>query len=237
METVNDLNADLVNLARVIKDETEGPRLYRQLRRMITSDELFRESALVVKESEFEPTIERAFHYFVFCWMGRNGDSGTTKVGYSFCRRFTKNGGHAAKRFSSVVQTIPEFRRRLREVTILQANVFELLERIEDSPGVVIYCDPPYVTKGAKYVHDFAAEDHGRMAEQLRRFKKTRVIVSYYDHPLVDELYAGWTKRHLKATKAMVNQGRRDKGGSVAAPEVLLINGPSLVVKDESALF
>ena len=122
-------------------------------------------------------------------------------------------------------------------MTILQANVFELLERIEDSPGVVIYCDPPYVTKGAKYVHDFAAEDHGRMAEQLRRFKKTRVIVSYYDHPLVDELYAGWTKRHLKATKAMVNQGRRDKGGSVAAPEVLLINGPSLVVKDESALF
>lgn len=229
METVNDLHGDLVNLARTIQHEIEGPRLYRRLRRMVMSAELFNESAEIIHREAFEHTPERAFHYFVFCWMGRNGDSGSKKVGYSFCKRYTKNGGHAATRFAGVVDSIPAFRRRMRNITILSEDAFSLLERVEDAEGVVIYCDPPYVTKGAQYVHDFEAMDHERLRDALARFKRTRVVVSYYDHPLVSELYRGWTCRRLKATKAMVNQGRRDTGGAVEAPEVLLINGESMV--------
>lgn len=45
--------------------------------------------------------------------------------------------------------------------------------------------------------------------------------VSYYDHPLLDSLYAGWSKIPLAAVKAMAN-AKRSTGG--AAPEVLLIN-------------
>lgn len=235
METVNDLNGDLVNLARTISHPIHGPALYRRLRRVWMASEIFEEAAAVVRDRPFEPTPDRAFSYFIFCWMGRNGDSGTTKVGYGFCKRFTKNGGHAATRFAGVVESIPAFRRRLRNVTILRECGLGLLERIEDADQVAIYCDPPYVVKGAKYVHDFAADDHRRLAELLRRFRRTRVVVSYYDHPLVRELYAGWTVRHLKATKAMVNQGKRDGGGAVAAPEVLLINGPSLVAPAKPA--
>ncbi|MGC1275045.1 MAG: DNA adenine methylase [Planctomycetaceae bacterium] len=162
METVNDLNGDLINLARTIQHPTEGPRLYRRLRRVWMSSELFVESATVIKSAAFESTPDRAFHYFVFCWMGRNGDSGTTKVGYGFCKRFTKNGGHAATRFAGVVDSVPAFRRRLRNVTILSECGLGLLERIEDADGTVIYCDPPYIVKGAKYFHDFAADDHRR---------------------------------------------------------------------------
>lgn len=66
------------------------------------------------------------------------------------------------------------------------------------------------------------------MAELLGRFKRTRVVVSYYEHPVLEALYAGWTCVAVKATKAMVNQGMRDQTGAVAAPEILLINGPSL---------
>lgn len=65
------------------------------------------------------------------------------------------------------------------------------------------------------------------LANALHRFKRARIVVSYYEHPALAELYQGWTKRRLKATKAMVNQGTRDKGGAVEAPEVLIINGPS----------
>lgn len=239
METVNDLNGDLVNLARTIQHPEHGPALYRRLRRVWMSSDLFVESAQVIKTQEFEPTPERAFHYFIFCWMGRNGDSGTKKVGYGFCKRFTKNGGHAATRFAGVVESIPGFRRRLRNVTILRDDAFGLLERIEDADKVAIYCDPPYVVKGASYVHDFDEDGHRQLAKLLARFKYTRVVVSYYDHPLVRELYEGWTLRSLKATKAMVNCGMREKG-AVAAPEVLLINGPSLreaVRSDRESLF
>lgn len=92
-----------------------------------------------------------------------------------------------------------------------------------------VHVDPPYIVKGAKYVHDFVPEDHSRLADLLSRFKKTRVVVSYYEHPDLERLYPGWTKRYLDVTKSLVNQGRRGKGGAVKAPEVLLMNGPSLV--------
>lgn len=122
--------------------------------------------------------------------------------------------------------TFNPWRRRLRNVTILRRSAFDLLPRIDDAPGTAIYCDPPYLAKGAKYVHDFTAEDHARLAELLRRFTKARVVVSYYEHPRLAELYPDWRCERIEVTKALVSQGQRDKGGATKAVEVLLTNEP-----------
>lgn len=237
METVNDLHGDLINLARVVADDDCSVELFAKLSRMSCCEPLHREAAERHRSRGNCPAggtldVERAADYFLCSWLGRNGVSGTLSYNQGFCRRFTKSGGHAATRFASAVDSIPAWWDRLRNVTILNDDAFLLLKRIEDASGVVIYCDPPYLVKGSKYVHDFESDDHEALAMHLRGFHKTRVIVSYYDDPRLDELYPrslGWTKRRLKATKALVNQGMRDKGGSVDAPEVLLINGPSFV--------
>jgi DNA adenine methylase len=232
METVNDLHGDLINLARCIKHPTLGPALYRRLRRWLASSVGLREAADACKTwargpATDEPDIDRAEVYFATSWMGRNGVAGTQSYNQGFSRRFTKNGGHAAKRWGSAIDSIPAWRRRMRNLSILAEDGLSLLERIEDVPGVAIYCDPPYLVKGAKYVHDFAAGDHAKLANALMRFKRTRVVVSYYDHPDLAGLYPGWTLRRVYQTKALVNQGMRDAKGATVAPEVLLINGPS----------
>lgn len=231
METVNDLNGDLVNLARVIQHETLGPKLYRRLRRTLMSETFHREAAArwaaMGYGGDGEPDLERAYDHFLCSWLGRNGVAGTHRHNQGFCVCYTANGGHAATRWASVVDSIPAWRRRLRNVTILCRDAFEIIERIDDQPGAAIYVDPPYVEKGGKYIHDFEPADHRRLAEALGRFKRARVVVSYYEHPLVAELYQGWTTVRLKATKALVSQGRRDRSGAVAAPEVLLISGAS----------
>lgn len=239
METVNDLNGDLVNMARCIQHETHGPRLYRRLRRVLASHVMLNEAAARVKLHERGPagdTIneDRAFDYFVTSWLGRNGVAGTHSFNQGFSRRFTKSGGHAAKRWQSAVETIPAWRRRMRNLTILSECGIGVCDRIEDANGVVIYADPPYLVKGARYVHDFEDADHVRLAESLQRFKRTRVVVSYYAHPQLESLYSGWTLVDCTTMKAMVNQGLRDGGEAVEAPEVLLINGPSLT---EGGLF
>lgn len=106
----------------------------------------------------------------------------------------------------------------------------ELIERIEDKAGTAIYCDPPYLVKGSKYLHDFSdgfmtqANDHDRLATALGRFKKTRVVVSYYKHPALSSLYPEWTVRDVTQTKALVSQGRRDADNKVESPEVLICN-------------
>lgn len=124
-------------------------------------------------------------------------------------------------------------------MTVLCKNAFELLARIDDEPGTVIYCDPPYIVKGAKYIHDFTEADHQRLADSLGRFRSARVVVSYYDHPSLEVLYRGWTKRTIEVTKSLVNQGMRmrGRGEQVKAIEALLINGPSLAMSPEPRLF
>lgn len=228
METVNDMHGELINLAEVVRDTVDGPKLYRRLRRLIVSD-FVRNS---VKHEQPLNRVDRAASYFIESWIGRNGVSGTSSTNGGFCQRFTSGGGSPSTRFHSAVSSIPAWRRRLRRVVILNIDGFEMLDRLEDSDRCAIYCDPPYVKKGARYVHDFEEDDHRRLATLLRRFTKTRVVLSYYDHPLVRDLYAGWTIRKMSVTKSLVNQGRRDRGGAVKAPELLLINGASLSESD-----
>lgn len=227
METINDLSGDLTNLARVIASPLKDA-LYSRLRDTLMSEVLHREAAARWKArglipSPDAPDLDRAYDYFLCSWLGRNGVSGTRSYNQGFCVRYTANGGHAAKRFRSAVESIPDWHERLRNVTILNKDGFELLGRIEDEPKTVIYLDPPYVVKGAKYQYDFKPEDHARLRSCVDRFRRAQVIVSYYDHPTVRELYAGWRFVDCTTTKALA-QGNTKRTGTVEAPEMLIVN-------------
>jgi DNA adenine methylase len=224
-ETVNDLHGELINLARVLADEDQAPRLYGRLARVLV-DEQRRDESLAALAAATEP-IERAFHWFIVQWFGRNGFSGTKgSERSSFAVRWTPNGGHGGQRFHSAVESIPAWHHRLRRVTILSRDAFGVLEKIDDNPKVAIYCDPPYIVKAATYEHDFSSDDHKRLADALARFKQARVVVSYYRDPRLAELYAGWTCLDCAVNKGLHNAGRRGSEATTA-PEVLLINGPS----------
>ena len=235
METVNDLHGELINLARVLASDSYDA-LAKRLNRTLMADALFEEGKAsiappgAVAESVGAVAaehVERAFWYMVCSWMGRNGTSGTSIGNLQIAARYTSGGGSGGTRWAAVVDSVPAWHERLRRVHIRNMDAFEMLERIEDSAASAIYADPPYLIHSAKYVHDFTPGDHTRLAALLRRFNKTRVVVSYYDDPRLDELYQGWTKRDVAVTKNIANQHRRDQGGAVMAPEVLLLNGPS----------
>jgi DNA adenine methylase len=233
-ETVNDLHGDLINLARVIQHEKQGPTLYRRLRRVLV-DECYRDEVLALPPTD-DP-IERAYRYFIVSWFGRNGFCGTVGCEKSsFAVRWTPGGGHGGLRFANIVASIPAFRRRLRRVTILNRDAFEVLEKIDDTAGVAVYADPPYLVKGSKYTHDFedgfmsVGNDHERLAGLLCRFKRTRVVVSYYDHPALRALYPKWTVRDCAMNRNTFNGAKRGGTGK-EAPEVLLINGPSYALE------
>lgn len=158
-EVVNDLHGDLINLARCIRDSGLGPELYRRLRRTLFAETLFRESLGLIRGESVDvsraPDVDRAYHYFIVSWQGMNGTAGTSNMNTGFARRFSSLGGDPAVRWTSAVRSIPAWRRRIERVQILRSDGIELCEKIEDRPGVAIYCDPPYLKKGAKYLHDF----------------------------------------------------------------------------------
>jgi DNA adenine methylase len=235
METLNDLHGDVTNLARVIQHATLGPQFYRQARRLVVSDDQLACSDALIRHGDFAAdavSLERALHFFVTCWMGRNGECGLAKGerGRFLAVRWTPNGGDSATRWKNAVESIPAFRRRLRDVLVLTRDAFDIIDNIRDEEGTAIYCDPPYLVKSDRYLHDFdhgfmGEDDHARLARALARFERARVVVSYYDHKRLAELYPGWTVVQCTVNKNMASV---TGGNSVKqAPEVLLLNGKS----------
>jgi len=254
-ETVNDLHGDLINLTRVVQDDDLAPQLFERLACTLFSDGLFDTAKEIMQGSFGDPLeppvmIERAYAYFVVSWMGRNGIAGTNVghlrgASYSIAVRWTNGGGSPTVRFRNVVESIPAWHERLRNVVILHRDAFSYLHKLEDVPGTAIYVDPPYASEsrsgfnsgGGKshYLHEFkqsegallgAQDDHVRLAEILRRYQQARIIVSYYDCPRVRELYAGWTFLDCMTNKKLTSANGRG-GGTREAPELLIINGPA----------
>ncbi len=230
METVNDLHGDLINLARVIQDKELGFELYDKLMRTCYAEQFFREAKerwmLRPKVVYKMPDPGRAYDYFVVSWMGLNGVSGTQRCNYQFALRWCAGGGQGATRWQSVLASMPAWHKRLANVVILQRDAFEILENIKDDRDTVIYCDPPYFKKSDKYVYDFTPEQHEQLAQSLQRFKKTRVVVSYYDDQKLDSLYEGFNKVYLKVnTQSLRNatRGLKKKPRKIQK-EILLLN-------------
>ncbi len=103
------------------------------------------------------------------------------------------------------------------------------------------------VAWGREFLADTDLEDRKLTAERVAwhrclaarngRFKKARVVVSYYPHPLLDELYPAdrWTRVTQEVSKALAAQGQRS-ANDVKATELLLINGPSYTQKREEQM-
>ena len=239
-EIVCDLHGGLTNLAWVIADEPCAVELYSRLVRTLNSSGIHSVSQNWCKEFEESredkkgKRLDWAYHYFVASMQSRNGVCGSRTGNTTHQVRYTNKGGNSASRFAARVETIPEWHQRLRNVQILRKSCFDVLPKVDDAEGIAIYADPPYLdgTASAKYFHGFAPADHRRLADQLRRFKKSRVVVSYYDSPELDHLYSGWTKIDCATLKRLSTQNR--KGSKrVEAMEVLLVNGEAFGVCHE----
>lgn len=234
-ETINDLYGDVVNLARQVQSE-RGPELWERTQRTLMCKPTFLDSCAELKK-EFEPTFDRAFHFIVACWQGLNGLTGAKRAQPVFNLRYAPSGGSAAVRWQSVCESIPWWWERLQNVTILQQCGIDLCEKIQDRDDVVIYCDPPYFVKSTPYMHDFVDADHERLAAALCSKKRARVVVSYYQHEQLERLYPGWTLVDCTTRKSIATIGSKaGVDGDHVAPEVLLINGPSLTAPKDVQL-
>jgi DNA adenine methylase len=238
LENVGDLNGELVNLARVVASDRWGELLER-VGRTYNAAGLYEELRAELEAVDVPPAasvdqvddvhVRRAWSTLVVGWLGMNGMAGLARRNFNLARSYTIGGGDSATRWRGVARSLPWWHGRLAGVLIDNVDAFECLERIGDADDVVVYLDPPYTQKCAKYRHDLAPSDHARLAAAASRFKRARVVVSYYDAPDVRALYDGWTFVGCPRNKGLANGGSLRKGGRTEAPEVLILNGPSRV--------
>lgn len=245
----NDLSGDAINLCWVLQS-ARFAELRDRLERTGYAEALHDWARNADTEGGTLPTgpddvgpehVEWAWRVLVRDWQGRNGTAGTKRTNITHARRFTPDGGGGVQRWLSVVHSLQGWRDRLMHIQVIRSDAFDLIGKYADDPRVCIYADPPYVraTRGrggtSTYNHDVPTTDqeerewHARLAAALGRFKRARVLVSYYDHPWLRELYQGWTWRELRARSTQGNTNRRDLPGIPGRSEWLIINGPSFV--------
>lgn len=229
MENVNDLHGGVVNLARCIQHPKCGPQLYRKLRRIVCAEKLFEEARARCHKREKqpapkEPDVDYAADTLFVSWCGRRGISGRSSRGHTFGRVLAQTSNLPIGQLRAITSALLKWRRRLSLVCVHNTDGLALIKKIPDEVGTVIYCDPPYVVYSDAYVHEMDRKGHIRLARALRRFKKARVVVSYYDHPTVRKLYEGWHFLGRYRTKALGNGGQRGAVNTDVAPEVLIVN-------------
>lgn len=201
-EVYNDLDGELVNLFRVLRDPGQSDELRRLLE--LTP---FARQEWMDSYAESEDPIERARRSIVRSFMGF-GSSAFLVTPRGYRRTGFRNDLHAVEGvFPSVdwagyPSQVSVFCERLRGV-LIECRDFEAVLACYNRPDALVYADPPYVqaTRNLdhRYRHDMSDADHRRLAALLGG-ATAMAVVSGYPHALYDnELYAGWQRHERRA--------------------------------------
>ena len=209
-EIYNDLDDELYNLFKVMRDDEQGERLKLLLQWTPYSR---KEYDLAFEETS-EP-VERARRTLVKAWLGMYTKGLKDRSGFDtrvnsdgFCGRVNS--------FNKVPGLLELYRERLSGVVMECIDAFDLIGRA-DSHHTLTYLDPPYVPStrsGKLFRHEMNEDDHRALAGKARAVEGM-VIISGYPSDLYDrELYSDWVR---------VEKGSRTDGGHQRT-EVLWLN-------------
>lgn len=194
-EVINDLDRDIVNLFRVLRDQNSASRLGDALRLTPFSRVEFEESF-----GHTDDPIESARRVVCRSYMGFGGGA-VSRKSTGFRGNTTRRGSTPAHDFASWADFIESFTSRLSGVVIESRPALEILESYDDSE-TLFYLDPPYPLnvrdKRTRYHHEMTDDDHRELAS-IARSVKGKVIISGYACDLYDvELYPDWDRVEWK---------------------------------------
>lgn len=190
IETINDLDRNIANFYRVLRDPVDSNRLELLWDRTEWSRELYEECQEALATGAVEDPVERAWRWL---FIARTSFSG--KPGQGMCI-----GPGRTCKTSTLVSTaklLPVLRDRLRLVQIENEDGIEIISRY-GVEGAFVYVDPPYLPETRRstrcYGHEMTTEQHHDLLEVLAG-SPAMIMLSGYPSPLYSTLEdRGWTR-------------------------------------------
>lgn len=188
IETVNDLDDNVVNLFQWIKKDPEK----------LAHEIYYTPYARRVYENAFtlepENSLEKAVFFYIHLEMGHGFRTTGERVGWKNDVQ-GRERAYAAKNWCELPQKILQAAERLRGVQIENRPALELIHRF-NYKNVLIYCDPPYMlqTRHRKqYKYEMGDSDHEELIKVLLKHKGY-VVLSGYDTDLYNDMLKGWNR-------------------------------------------
>ncbi|MBC3780898.1 DNA adenine methylase [Campylobacter fetus subsp. fetus] len=201
IEIVNDINSDLINLHRIIRNRPAS--LQAELNSLFRSRELFFD----IKNGKIKPKKDiqkAAFYFYLLTWsFGAKGDS------------FAMDKSRSGK---SIHRDFYTHSKRLKRALIENLN-YEKLIKEYDGGDTLFYIDPPYVGTENYYkmVNGFTMREHENLAKILKQING-KFMLSYNNCEAVRDLYKNFRLKELKANYSLNARYRSAKS------ELLIMN-------------
>lgn len=192
IETVNDLDEEVVNFFRVLRDQK------KELEQAIYLTPFSRKEYINAYE-QADKSVERARRFAVKCSMGF-GCGNLYRNGFKSGQQ--THSPNPARAWAELPLTLELAAERLKGVQIECLPAVELIKRY-DTEDVFIYADPPYLhgtRKNYLYRHEMKDSDHEELLEVLKKHPG-KVLLSGYDNDLYNDVLTGWNKAQ-KDTRA-----------------------------------
>lgn len=218
VEVYNDLNGELVNFFRVLK---ESPAEFKAAWKwcLVSREEFNR---LRDADTTTMAPVERAYRFLYVNRAAFGGDMEGKGCVFGVKARDPSELVGWLKRVTAWTDALHD---RLKYAYIENMPAIELIERWGASKperhGAVFFCDPPYVDTKEYAVGAFTQDDHRALAAKLGSLKG-RFLLTINDHPLIRELYDGcyMLERTKQYSISRSDEGRRAYG------ELIISNYP-----------
>lgn len=191
VETVNDINSDLVTFWRVLRDRPDD------LARVCALTPHSRAELVASMDRLAElGEIEIARRVWVRLTQARSAKLSSEPVGWRFVHDSTRRS--LAAYLDGYVARIGPAAERLRAVTLECRPALEVIYSYGSHADTCLYVDPPYLgeTRGTTRLYEyemFGDADHAELLDALTTCRAS-VVLSGYAHPLYDEQLAGWER-------------------------------------------
>jgi len=194
-EVYNDINSDVVNIYRILRDPIEA----KKLAAMIAATPYAREEYDLSNNGDTCEPLEAARRFIASSRMRIHPSN---PCGF---RWGIGKGQVYAQEWARLPEAIIMVTERYMGVIIEHESWEKIIPRY-DSPGVFIYCDPPYPmatrTKSGRYKDEMGDEQHLALCEALNSLKHAKWAVSSYDNPLYNT-HLNFRAKHAHETQAL----------------------------------
>lgn len=186
IETVNDLDGNVVNLFEWIKKDPE--QLAHEIYWTPYARQIYEDAFASVPED----SLQKAVNYYIRLNMGHGFRTTGEKVGWKNDVQ-GREKAYASQDWCNLPEKIIQAAERLRGVQIENKPAVKLIERF-NYPNVLIYADPPYVLgtrHGKQYRYEMDNKGQNDLLDALL-VHKGPVLLSGYDSDLYNRRLKGW---------------------------------------------
>jgi DNA adenine methylase len=205
-EIYNDLDDQVVNLFRVLRDHTQAEQLRQGLRMTPFSRREFEEAWTTCAEP-----VEMARQLVIRSFMGfgsnAHSDMGRGHKTTGFRANSNRSGTTPARDWEGYPDCLPAIIDRLRGVIIESRPALQVMVT-HDSPTTLHYVDPPYLpeTRNRKnqydpkhqYRHEMTIDDHLHLLDAIKEMRGM-VILSGYPAAQYDDRLTDWQRVECRA--------------------------------------